>query len=159
MRALLAGVLFAFLSCVSVGAESAGDIITVAGTLGIAGGGGDGGPATEALLYNPSGVAVDASGALYIADAGNNLVRVVSPPGAIVAYAGTGVGASSGDGGPASAAELNGPSGVAIDGDNQYLYIVEYVRARAGRGAESLRTRARFATLRTPTLRANRTHR
>ena len=89
-------------------------IIPVAGT-GIAGFGGDGGPASQAQLNQPEGVAVDASGNLYIADTDNNRIRKISPNGIITTVAGTGIAGFSGDGGPASQAQLNQPEGVAVD--------------------------------------------
>ena len=84
---------------------------------------GDGGPATAARLYDPSALAVDSAGNLYIADRGNNRVRKVSQQGIITTFAGPGNsvvqcgggGVYSGDGGPATSASLNCPSGLAID--------------------------------------------
>jgi sugar lactone lactonase YvrE len=84
--------------------------------------GGDGGAATSAQLANPVAVAVDAHGNLYIADNGNNRVRLVTTAGIITTYAGTGTGGHSGDGGPATNAALTGPDGVAIDSAGN-LYI------------------------------------
>jgi uncharacterized repeat protein (TIGR01451 family) len=90
-------------------------ITTVAGN-GISGDSGDGGPATSAELFSPEAVAVDVAGNLYIADAGNNLVRKVDAgTGAITTVAGNGIGGYSGDGAPATTAELNSPSGVTVD--------------------------------------------
>jgi len=66
---------------------------------------GDGCPATAAQLSNPSKVAVTADGGFLISDRGNHRVRRVSPAGTITTVAGTGA-ASSGDGGPATAAPL-----------------------------------------------------
>ncbi len=95
--------------------KATGDIITVAGT-GVAGDGGDGGPATAALLNNPIGVAVDAAGDLFIADFSNERVReVVKATGDIITVAGTGNWGNGGDGGRATAAQLNAPAGVAVD--------------------------------------------
>ena len=91
---------------------------------------GDGGPATSALLRpqcganDPAGLAVDGKGNLYIADTGNNRVRKVNPAGIITTVAGTGVGAFAGDGGPATAAQLYYPTGLAVDGQGS-LYIGE----------------------------------
>ena len=104
---------------------TAGDIYTVAGT-GTAGFSGDGGPATAAELDNPDGVAVDRAGNLVIADTYNNRVRVVAAStgtfygqamtaGDIYTVAGNGTGGYAGDGGPAVAAELDSPQGVAVD--------------------------------------------
>jgi DNA-binding beta-propeller fold protein YncE len=91
-----------------------GKIFTVAGT-GKVGYVGDGGPATRAALDQPSGLAVDSQGNLYIADSGNNAVRRVSTSGVITTVAGTGTAGDSGDGGPATDAALNSPEGLAID--------------------------------------------
>lgn len=92
----------------------------------VAGGGsaipGDGGPATNAFLFAPNGVAVDAAGNLYIADSGNNRVRMVSASGTITTLAGTGTAGFSGDNGLALNAQLNSPEYVAVDGAG-ILYI------------------------------------
>jgi RHS repeat-associated protein len=101
---------------------SQGIITTVAGNGGL-GFSGDGGDATAASLYYPSGVAVDASGDIYIADTWNHRIRKVSQ-GIITTVAGNGDYGFSGDGGDATAASLYFPSGVAVDalGD---LYIAD----------------------------------
>ena len=99
---------------------SNGVITTVAGN-GTAGFGGDGGPATNAELSGPTGVAVDAGGNLYIADMQNSRVRKVSN-GVIVTVAGNGSGLPSGDNGPATNAGLSGPWGVAVDSAGN-LYV------------------------------------
>jgi sugar lactone lactonase YvrE len=91
-----------------------GIITTVAGN-GTQGFGGDGGQATAASLYSPSGVAVDASGNLLIADFGNMRIRKVTPAGIITTFAGSGSYGSGGDGGPAIQAQFIGPTGIAID--------------------------------------------
>jgi len=85
--------------------NSAGIISTIAGN-GTAGSIGDGGPATNAELSTPAGIAFDKAGNLYIGEIGNNKVRVVTPAGIITTFAGTGTPGFSGDNGPASAAEL-----------------------------------------------------
>ena len=90
-----------------------GIITTVAG--GSCCGLGDGGPATSASLSNPFGVAVDPSGILYIADTFKHRVRKVTPSGIISTVAGNGIRSLSGDGGPATNANLNGPSDVMVD--------------------------------------------
>jgi secreted PhoX family phosphatase len=109
-------------------AMTAGDIYTVAGNGGCAGGpAGDGGPATQAELCTADGVAVDGAGNLLIADTNNQRVRVVAASsgtfygqamtaGDIYTVAGNGSRGSSGNGGPATQAELNSPSQVAVDG-------------------------------------------
>jgi predicted esterase/sugar lactone lactonase YvrE len=86
--------------------------------------GGDGGPATQAELSFPYGLAVDAAGALYIADTENHRVRKVAADGTITTVAGTGMPGFSGDGGPAIAAELNAPWGLALDTAGN-LYIAD----------------------------------
>ena len=95
-----------------IGAD--GTITTVAGT-GEEGLGGDGGPATEARLDKPRGVAVDTSGNLYIADSDNHRVRRVDSSGTITTVAGTGHGGYDGDGGPATEAALAEPYAVTVD--------------------------------------------
>ena len=84
----------------------------------------DGGPAVEAELYNPAGVAVDGVGNLYIADARNNGIRKVDSTGTITTIAGTGESGFSGDGGPAVEAELRRPYGVAVDSAGD-VYIAD----------------------------------
>lgn len=98
-----------------------GVISTVAGT-GSAGFGGDGGLATAAQLNKPMGVAIDASGNLYIADNNNNRIREVVPTGSISSIAGTGTAGYNGDGITATSAELNNPVGVWVDGSGK-VYI------------------------------------
>lgn len=90
-----------------------GIIHTVAGN-GTAGYSGDGGSATAASLNGPSFLALDAAGDLFICDTNNNVVREVRA-GIISTVAGTGTAGYTGDGGPAAAAQLNGPAGVAVD--------------------------------------------
>jgi uncharacterized protein (TIGR03437 family) len=92
----------------------------------VAGGGtslGDNGPATSAQLYYPRGVAVDPAGNLYIADSGLDRVRKVSS-GVITTVAGNGTPGFSGDGGPATSAQLSSPSGVGVDAAGN-LYIAD----------------------------------
>ena len=96
-------------------AQTAGIINTVAGN-GISGGTGDGGLATSATLSSPNGVAVDPAGDIFIADTSNNKIReVVKSTGDIMTVAGTGGSSYRGDGGPATAAWLFSPEGVAVD--------------------------------------------
>ncbi len=101
-----------------------GKISTVAGT-GTKGFSGDCGPAVSAQLNVPRGVAVDSVGAVYIADSDNHRVRKVTADGKICTVAGTGTKGFSGDGGPATAARLDGPFGVAVDSTGT-LYIAEH---------------------------------
>ena len=103
---------------------STGIITTVAGN-GTWGYSGDGGPATSAELSGPSGVAVDSSGNLFIADLGNSRIRRVDAASHVITtVAGNGTIGSSGDGGPARSAELSGPSGVAVDSSGN-LFIAD----------------------------------
>jgi uncharacterized protein (TIGR03437 family) len=83
-----------------------GIITTVAGTGSCGGFSGDGGPASDAQLWDPVAVAVDSNGNLLIADLGNQRIRKVSPSGIISTMAGDGTPGFSGDGGPANKAHL-----------------------------------------------------
>lgn len=105
------------------GAGRAQNIYTYAGS-GVTYYAGDGGQALQAELYSPTGIAVDASGSLYIADAGNNRIRKVSSAGIITTIAGTGTAGFSGDNGPAAAAKLNQPEGVSVDASGN-IYIAD----------------------------------
>jgi hypothetical protein len=110
---------------------------------------GSGDPATQAVLYSPSGVFVDSKGNIFIGDSGDNVIlKVVAATGIIETVAGNETAGYSGDGGPATQAELNGPSGVFVDSkgdifiaDAGYSLIREVVAATgiiqtvAGNGA------------------------
>ena len=85
---------------------------------------GDGGPATSALLHRPTGVAVDNEGNLYIADRRNHRIRQVNAEGIITTIAGTAEEGFSGDEGPATSAQLDGPGGVAVD-EAGYVFIAD----------------------------------
>ena len=100
-----------------------GTISTLAGT-GTAGFGGDGGDPTQALLREPFGVSVGPDGRVYIADSGNNRIRVITVDGAIETIAGVTQSGFSGDGGPAGGARLANPSGVAV-GRSGELYVAD----------------------------------
>src|ERR1051326_7075477 len=105
---------------------SGGTISTIAGT-GIAGFSGDGGPATSAQVYNPTHLAIDAAGNIYVADYINNRIRKINTAGTITTVAGSGPnsqGGYSGDGGPATSAQFNKIAGVAIDAAGN-LYIAD----------------------------------
>jgi sugar lactone lactonase YvrE len=106
----------------------AGVISTVAGN-GSSGYTGDGEPATGAGLDDPLGIAVDASGNLFIADTFHNVVRKVAPNGIITTVAGTGTAGFYGDGQPATAAELNQPEAVSVDASSN-LYIEDFANCR-----------------------------
>src|SRR5262249_6815790 len=103
-----------------------GKISTVAGTgEGFGGFGGDGGPATAAQLNGQVGLAVDGNGNLFVADRLNlRNRRIDASTGIITNVAGSGLIGSGGDGGPASQADLNLPTGVAVDGAGN-LYIAD----------------------------------
>jgi sugar lactone lactonase YvrE len=99
----------------------AGIITTVAGN-GVAGYGGDGGPATQAALNYPWGVAVGPDGSLYIADSQNQSIRRVGPDGIITTVAGNGVNGYGGDGGPPTQAVLSYPRRVAVGPDGNIYF-------------------------------------
>ena len=116
-----------------------GKISTVAGDgTGVPGYAGDGEAAIQARLNAPYGVALDSAGNLYIADSGNNRVRVVNAAGNIGTSAGDGAAGYIGDGGLAISAELYSPLGVACDpAGNLYIadarnYVVRKVNALSG---------------------------
>jgi len=115
--------------CVIWKINSNGDGTIVAGTAWGFGYGGDGGPATQALLFIPAGVAVDAAGNLYIADWLNERIRKVDTNGVITTVAGNGTQAFSGDGGPATAASLSLPQDVTTDSSG-LLYIADWINFR-----------------------------
>lgn len=100
-----------------------GTITTIAG-IGTRGFSGDGGLATKAMLNYPEGLAVDAAGNLYIADSLNCRIRVVTPAGMIMTVAGNGKFGSLGDGGAATSAQMNNPSGLALDSAGS-LYVAD----------------------------------
>ncbi len=106
---------------------SGGTITTVAGN-GVVGFSGDGGPATSASLNQPYGVFVDSVGSLYIADLYNARIRKVSN-GTIATVAGSGYAGYSGDGGPATEASLEDPSGVAVDSAGN-VFIADWGNSR-----------------------------
>jgi sugar lactone lactonase YvrE len=105
-----------------------GTITTVAGT-GEPGFSGDSGPATKARLDFPAGVAVDGDGNLYISDENNLRIRKVDKDGIITTFAGTGKEGYSGDGGPATSAQLRDTGGIAFD-DRGNLYLADYTSVR-----------------------------
>jgi hypothetical protein len=92
---------------------------------------GDSGAATAALLVSPANAAVDGNGNVYFADFGNHKIRKVTPSGQISTIAGTGFPGFSGDGKPATAAQLYNPSAVALDSaGNVYIYDTYNYRIR-----------------------------
>jgi len=100
-----------------------GIISTFAGN-GTSGYSGDGGPAINAQLSGPSGIAVSLNGDVYVSDPINNVIRMIYVNGTISTYAGNGNVGYSGDNGPATSASLNWPNGISISPDNS-LYIAD----------------------------------
>ena len=108
---------------------STGIITTVAGNHSW-GDSGDGGPATSAAFFEPTGVAVDSAGNLYISDGGDSIVReVAASTGTISTVAGNRSIGYSGDGGPATSAQLQCPFSIAVDAAGD-LYIADYSNSR-----------------------------
>jgi RHS repeat-associated protein len=107
-----------------------GTISTVAGK-GVNVSSGDGGLAVNAQL-GPAGLAVAADSTLYVADHGNNRIRKITPDGIITTIAGTGTPGFSGDGGPATTAQLYWPQGLSLGADNS-VYIADLVNNRIRR--------------------------
>ncbi len=108
--------------------NTAGIIRTIAGN-GIAAYSGDGGPAVFAALNHPNRIVTDDAGNVYIADEGNNVIRRIDASGIISTVAGNGQAGFSGDGGAATAAALNDPSGIAADHAGN-LYVSDRGNAR-----------------------------
>ena len=100
----------------------ANNVFTVVAGTGTAGFGGDGGPAVKALLSNPTGLAGDASGSIYVGDSNNSRIRKITPDGNIVTIAGKGGSSYTGDGGPATSAGLSFPRGVAVDSSGNVFF-------------------------------------
>jgi trimeric autotransporter adhesin len=114
-------------------ASTGGTVVAAGGSVPVtlAGGGnlahGDNGPALQARLNHPAGVGFDTAGNIYIADRDNHRIRRVAAAGSagtIVTVAGTGTAGNTGDGGPATSAQLNGPSSVTVDSSGN-LYIAD----------------------------------
>ena len=103
--------------------DASGTVSVIAGTK-EPGYSGDGGPAVEAQLNFPAGLAVDNAGNLYIADAGNHRIRRVDTSGIITTIAGTGEPGYGGDGGPATKAQLSSPVALTVDGSGN-LYVAD----------------------------------
>jgi len=105
--------------------DPSGTITTVAGKSS-AGFFGDGGPATDAKLDANWGMTVDGAGNIYICDQSNNRIRMVNTSGIINTIAGTGTAGYSGDGGPATAAKINAPMGIAVDHSGNIYFSDSY---------------------------------
>jgi sugar lactone lactonase YvrE len=105
---------------------STGLIRHVAGVGEVSGYAGDGGPATAARFFEPTGIAVDTDGTLYVADTRNSCVRQIDPDGIITTIAGQcGATGYAGDGGPANEALMAGPLGVTIDPIRHRLLVAD----------------------------------
>lgn len=104
-------------------------IITTVAGCGTCGSVGDGGMATDAELSAPIGIVFDATGNYYITDRDRRRIRKVTPAGIITTIAGTGVFGYSGDNGPASAAKLSQPYGIALDATGN-IYFADLTRIR-----------------------------
>ena len=103
--------------------SAAGIITTIAGT-GVAGFSGDGGPAVSAQIFNPYGIAIDASHNVYFSDFKNHRIRRINgSTGIITTIAGTGTGGFSGDGGAAISAKIDSASGLVFDAGGTNLYF------------------------------------
>ena len=115
-----------FSSCSNVyKIDTTGFMTIYAGNSGIAGYSGDGGPATAASLSYPYGLVFDKIGNLYICDNGNSRVRKVDTLGIITTFAGNGASVpDTGNGGPATAASISQPNGIAIDTSGN-IYFAE----------------------------------
>ncbi len=127
-------VLFADSNCVRR-VDALGTITTIAGnaTYDYAG---DGGPATDARFRGPHGLVLGSTGELYLADCGNYRVRRISAAGRVETVAGNGTRGFSGDGGPATAANLREAYGVALDSSGN-LYIADSISAYVRKVAPS----------------------
>jgi sugar lactone lactonase YvrE len=115
-----------YIACWGAGSHvlkvNASGIISVFAGNGTTGYSGDGGPATAAELYYPTTVGFDGLGNVYIGDATSKRIRKVTPLGIITTFAGNGTYGNTGDGGPATAAELGYPAGISFDASgNAYI--------------------------------------
>jgi uncharacterized protein (TIGR03437 family) len=105
-------------------------------------------PATSAIFLQAEGIAMDGVGNIYVSDANNHRVREITPNGIVHTIAGNGIAGFAGDGGPASAAQLNSPYGLALDGyGNLYIADLGNARIRCITPAGSISTVAGGGTL------------
>ncbi len=102
-------------------------IISTIGGIGVPGSGGDGGPAIDAALFEPSGVVVSPAGEIYVADVGNHRIRRINPDGTIETYAGSGVVGVPIDGQHRTLVDLDDPTRFALAPDGT-LYVSDAVR-------------------------------
>lgn len=110
--------------------NTSGILSTVAGSTGTYNVLGDGGPATSAWFNNADGIAVDATGNIYIADQMNNRIRKINTSGIITTIAGTGTAGISGDGGPAVLAQISYPVGITVDLSGNIYFTESLHRVR-----------------------------
>lgn len=115
--------------------SASGMLTTIAGN-GLYGFSGDGGQAKAAQLKNPYNVAIDAAGNVYITDSHDNRIRKVAVNGIITTVAGNGTAGFSGDGGPATSAQLNGPNAIAADGAGN-IFIADFSNNRVRKVASN----------------------
>ena len=104
-------------------------ITTIAGSGGNPGYGGDSGPAISAQLKSPNAIARDAQGNLYISDLGNYVIRKIDTSGNISTFAGNSSFGFSGDGGPATSAQLSTVNGIAVDSSGN-VYLADTLNSR-----------------------------
>ena len=118
-----------------------GQISSIAGTTFVSGFAGDGGPAINSQLSQPWGIVVDPAGNIYFSERTGHRIRRIDPRGTITTYAGNGLPAYSGDGGKATEASLNAPSGLAFNTAGELL-IADYAnhRIRAVSSTGNIRT-------------------
>jgi uncharacterized protein (TIGR03437 family) len=118
--------------------SSSGIITTIAGN-GFISYSGDGGPASASQLYAASTLALDRAGNLFVGDAGNYRIRKISAAGMVSTVAGNGTNGYSGDGGPATNAQIYGIAGLAIDGSGN-IYFTDGHRVRRVSSAGTITT-------------------
>jgi len=114
-----------------------GVITTVAGKGGFNAFSGDGGQATNAELNDPNGIALDATGNIYVTDRDNNRIRKIGTDGVINTIIGTGTATYNGDGQVGTATSIDGPSGIAIDNSGNIIFA-DYDNQRIRKLASSL---------------------
>ena len=121
---LLLAIVFLLLTWNTAWSQAPGTIVTILGgdTPGFSG---DGGPATLALANNTTDVAIGPSGVIYFVDNANDRIRRIDANGIVTTIAGTGVRGFSGDGGPATLAEIGGPGGIHMDQQGN-IYITDF---------------------------------
>lgn len=112
--------------------ETLGAVQTLVAGAGVAGSSGDGGQARQATLNSPHGIAVSPDGTAFVSDEANHKIRKIDPSGVITTYAGTGTPGFSGDGGPATSAQLQNPMGLALGADGS-LYVADSANSRVRR--------------------------